>query len=248
MKNKLFIITAIIILATMTTAFAQNVKNDYSVGAWVEDKELEKDIAIRDKPSGFGKSVGEIPFVMEDKDKVHVSITGYSKGWLRIQFAAKMDETVLFSGDGWIKANRVNAAVISKNGKPVSFYALPQLKSKKVGTLPDKTQFEVIGYDHFGLKIRYKGKTGWLSRDNICGDPLMYLFGELRRNLCEKSTGNYSLQLHFFRLHLYLAELNKLTKLKRLNFPKAKVQQSLAIPSWRMRFTTTLSKSKKVNE
>lgn len=168
---KKIILTILSMLIFGLVVSAQSFGDDKSIGAWVEDKELEKDIFIRDKPSGFGKILGEIPFVMEDEDKVHISIKGYSKGWLRIQFATKKDETVIFSGDGWIKANRVNASVYSPKGKKVNLYALPKLKSKKAGTIPSKAQFEVIGFDHFGLKIRYKGKTGWIPRNNICDDP-----------------------------------------------------------------------------
>lgn len=169
--KKIIILGLIVFLFGLSTVSAQRPKDDHSIGAWVEDTELEKDIFIRDKPSGFGKMLGEIPSVMGGGDKVIVGIIGYSKGWLRIQTAIKKDDTIIFDGDGWIKANRVNAAVYSRNGKAATFYSLAKLKSKKVGTIPNKAIFEIIGFSNFGLKIRYKEKTGWLSRDNICGNP-----------------------------------------------------------------------------
>lgn len=168
--KKILILGLIVFLFGLLTVSAQRPSNDHSIGAWVEDVELEKDIFIRDKPSGFGKILGEIPSVMENSEKVIVGITGYSKGWLRIQTAIKKDDTVIFNGDGWIKANRVNAAVYSRNGKAAVIYSSPKLKSK-IGTIPNKAMFEVVGYDRFGLKIRYREKTGWLSRNNICGNP-----------------------------------------------------------------------------
>lgn len=170
MKHTILILSIILIFG-LSVVSAQRASNDHSIGAWVEDTELEKDIFIRDKPSGFGKMLGEIPAVMGDKDKVIVGITGYSQGWLRIQTALKLDDTVIFDGDGWIKANHVNAAVYSRNGKAANLYSMPKLKSRKVGTIPNKAMFEIIGFSNFGLKIRYKEKTGWLSRDNICGNP-----------------------------------------------------------------------------
>lgn len=169
--KRILILGLIFFLFGLWTVSAQKMSDDHSIGAWVEDKELEKDIFIRDKPGGFGKMLGEIPAVMNDDDKVIVGITGFSKGWLRIQTAIKKDDTVIFEGDGWIKANRVNAAVYSRNGKAAAVYSLAKLKSKKVGTIPNKAIFEVIGFSDFGLKIRYKEKSGWLSRDNICGNP-----------------------------------------------------------------------------
>lgn len=170
--NKIFAIIFFILIFGSMIISAQAPIDDGSIGAWIEDRELEKDIFIRDKPSGFGKVLGEIPAVMEDKDKVHISIKGYSNGWIRIQFAANQDETVIFSGDGWIKANRVAAAVFSPKWKKVDFYLAPKFKSKKVGTIPTKAIFDVVGYDKFGLKIRYKGRTGWLPRTNVCDDPV----------------------------------------------------------------------------
>lgn len=169
MKRSILILLSILVLGF--SALAQRMNEDHSIGAWVEDKELEKDIFIRDKPSGFGKMLGEIPAVMEDSDKVIVGIIGYSKGWLRIQTAVKKDDTIIFEGDGWIKANRVNAAVYSPKLKAANFYTMPKLKSQKVGVIPARAQFDVIGFSNFGLKISYKGKTGWISRDNICANP-----------------------------------------------------------------------------
>lgn len=170
--SKFILIFLSILIFGLITVSAQTFGDDGSIRAWIEDRELEKDIFIRDQPSGFGKVLGEIPFVMKDTDKMFISIKGYSNGWMRIQAAIQQDETVIFSGDGWIKANRVGAAVYSPKRKKVDLFAKPKLKSKKVGTIPAKAMFDVIGYDKFGLKIRYKEKTGWLPRTNICDDPI----------------------------------------------------------------------------
>lgn len=163
------------LLATfgLSVVFAQD-DNCVQKG-WVQDKGLEKDISVREKPSSTGKVIGKIPIAKEDEEETIVEIIGYSDGWLKIQKAYSIEDKVIFQGIGWIRAKSVTANVQRPDGnskKSATLYSQPKSTSKKVGTIPSETLIQIVGFDCFGLKVIYKGKAGWLSRKDICGNPV----------------------------------------------------------------------------
>lgn len=172
---------AIIILATVTITFAQKSDENCAIEAWVEDKELQKDIFIRENPSPLSKILGEIPYRIEENEtEVIVEIIGYAKGeytkgWLKIRKAATIEDKVLFQGIGWIPAKRVTANVQRPDGnskKGATIFAQPKSTARKVGTVPSDELIKILGYHCFGLKVKYKKITGWLSAKNICGNSV----------------------------------------------------------------------------
>jgi hypothetical protein len=153
--------------------FAQS--DECAIKAWVEDKELEKDIFIHDKPDTLAKIIGEIPVASEDGEEIIVEIIGYSTGWLKIRKAVTIEDKIIFEGKGWIRAGRVSANVQRPDGnskKGAILYAQAKKSSKTVGTIPSETLIDIIGFDCFGLKVKYKGKIGWIQKDHICGNPV----------------------------------------------------------------------------
>ncbi len=137
---------------------------------WVEDKD-PNGTNVRDQPGLKGKIIAVLPFPKEDDETVTVEIIGYSNGWLKIRLAENGNGK-LFEGTGWISAQKVNARVETKNTKPATLYILPKKTSKKAGTIPDQENITILGVNCFGFKVAYKGKTGWLSSDDKCGNPL----------------------------------------------------------------------------
>ena len=174
------ILITLITAFTATAIFAQKVDETCSIKGWIEDKELHKDIFVHETPSPLGKTIGELPFGMEEEDQMIVEIIGYTKGeytngWLKILKAVTVEDKVIFEGIGWIPALRVSANVQRPDGnskKSATLYSQPKSSSKKVGTIPSETLIDIIGFDCFGLKVIYKGKKGWLSRKDICGNPV----------------------------------------------------------------------------
>jgi hypothetical protein len=173
---KKYIFTVLIVVAfSGPSIFAQDVSDKCVIEAWVEDKVLIKDIFVHEAPDKTSKVIGEIPFVKEDGDETIVEITGYKNGWLKIRTATNLEAKVVFEGQGWIPASRVTANVQRPDGnsrKTAPLYSRPALSSKKIGTIPSETLVKIVGYDCFGLKVKYKGKTGWLPKSQMCGNPV----------------------------------------------------------------------------
>ena len=164
----------IFILATLLCvfcfpAFAQEDSCVHS--GWVTDKD-PKGTNIRDTASSKRKAVGKIPKATTDGEQAILEIIGYSNGWLKIRLAESVDGTTFFKGIGWISAKKVNANVETNTGKPAALYALPKRSGRKVGTIANDTLINIVGFDCFGFKVVYKGKTGWLSADDTCGNPV----------------------------------------------------------------------------
>ncbi|MFN0141121.1 MAG: SH3 domain-containing protein [Pyrinomonadaceae bacterium] len=138
---------------------------------WVTDRD-PKGTNIRDTASLKGKVIGKIPKAATDGEQAMLEIIGYSNGWLKIRLAESVDGTIFFKGIGWISAKQVTANVETNTGKPAALYSLPKRSSRKVGAIPSETPINIVGFDCFGFKIVYKGKTGWLSTDDACGNPV----------------------------------------------------------------------------
>jgi hypothetical protein len=168
---------SILIIVTLGWAaiFAQDASSNCAIQAWVEDKVLIKDIFVHENPETTSKNIGEIKFVMNDGDETIVEIIGYKNGWLKISKAETIEGQAVFEGQGWIPARRVTVNVQRPDGnerKSAPLYSLPSLSSKKVGTIPSEALVKIVGYNCFGLKVKYKGKTGWLPKNYMCGNPV----------------------------------------------------------------------------
>lgn len=175
MKTKVLYFIGIIsvLLVFVSFSFAQKSGEKCVIKAWIEDSEIPKiDDDVRSQPKFESKSLLEIPFVQESGDEVALELIGYSKNYLKIKSAVNAKNNINFQGTGWILARRVAVVVKTANGESAELYALPKTASKKVGKIPNGTRLDVAiyGFDCFGLRVEYDGKTGWLSKKDICGE------------------------------------------------------------------------------
>ena len=167
--KKVIILMILLSIFGLTTTFAQSDRCVH--GGWVEDTD-PKGTNIRDTPSVKGKIIGNVPHAKDDGEPSMIEIIGYSNGWLKIQLAESVEGTALFKGIGWISAKKVSASVETNTGKPAQLYLRPSKTSQKVGKIPSETLITIVGFDCFGFKFAYKGKAGWLSADDSCGNPV----------------------------------------------------------------------------
>ena len=166
---KKIIILTILLSFFCLKIFAQS-EHCFQFG-WVEDKD-PKGTNIRNAPSLSGKIIGNIPHAKDEGEQAMLEIIGYSNGWLKIRLAESVDGKTFFKGIGWISDKKVTATVETNSSKPAPLYSLPKKSSKKIGTISTEKLINIVGFDCFGFKISYKGKTGWLSADDTCGNPV----------------------------------------------------------------------------
>jgi hypothetical protein len=158
--KKAFISALVILTIGLNSVFAQYER--CVMRGWISDND-PKGTNIRDAPSIKGKIIDVFEPGDEDTGEPTVEIVGYQSGWLKIR---------LLKGFGWVSAKKVDFSVETNDNKPAALYAQPTRKSRKVGSVPIYADFAIVGYDCFGMKIRYKGIEGWLSEDDMCGNPL----------------------------------------------------------------------------
>jgi hypothetical protein len=178
--NKLITIIFMIFTFGLSGAFAQKTETKCMIRGWVQDKEPRKSISLYKVPDPMYVAthndgiVGAIDNSTEQGEEKPVEIIGfntYPEKLIRIRKATDLSNKILFEGDGWIEAERITARAWSSDGKALTLYSKPRLSSSKIGTIPNKTFLKIIGFDCFGLKVNYKGKSGWLSAKQICSDP-----------------------------------------------------------------------------
>ena len=173
MKSKRILIIAFIISVFTVSAFSQKTVETCSIKTWIEDPEIPKiDDRLRAQPKYESKSLMEIPFAFESGDETEVEIVGFSNGYVKVRKAFNEKHKINFNGKGWIWANRIAVKLKHENEKAVNLYALPKSTSKKIGKILDEnySDFIIIGFDCFGLKVEYNRKKGWISKKDICGN------------------------------------------------------------------------------
>jgi len=173
MRSKRLLIIAFIISTFAVSAFSQKTVETCAIKSWVEDPEIPKiDDRLRAQPKYESKSLLEIPFAFEAGDETEIEIIGFSNDYVKVSKAFNEKYKIDFQGNGWIWAKRVAVKLKHENGKAVNLYALPKSTSKKVGKILKDTfsDYFIIGFDCFGLKVEYNGKKGWISKKDICGN------------------------------------------------------------------------------
>lgn len=169
MKRTILFLTLYTLVGSALPGWAQKVQ--CSLSGWVEDKN-KSGTKIRATPSTKGKVVKVFPFPKEDGEQAMLDIVGYSSGWLKVRYAETVDGSELLKNTAWISAKLITASVETNTGKPATLYATPSRKGRKVGTIPNETLITIVGFDCFGYKVAYKGRSGWLSREDTCGNPV----------------------------------------------------------------------------
>ena len=169
MKRTLLLVMLCALTGAGVPLWAQTGQCTHS--GWVQDKD-KNGTNVRAAPSSNAKMVKVFPFPKEDGEQVIVNTIGYDNGWLKIRHAETVDGTQLLDKAAWISAKMVKASVETKNSKPATLYAAPTRSSRKVGTIPNDTLIDIGGFDCFGFKVTYKGRTGWLSSEDTCGNPV----------------------------------------------------------------------------
>lgn len=168
--KKAIILGLLVLTFSLSGAFAQD--NNCVHYVWVEDKD-PKGTNIRDIPSIKGKIIDVIPQVTEgDEPERTIEVFGYSNGWLKMRWTENVTgkENTKF---GWISAKKVDFAIENKSGlRSVPLYSSDSRQSKKITSVPDTAQFDIVGLSCFGFKISYKGKTGWIWEGDTCGNPV----------------------------------------------------------------------------
>lgn len=138
---------------------------------WIEDKD-PKGTNVRDAPSIKGKIIDVFERETENEPEGSIYILGYSNGWVKVLLKEGGDTNPNRDKTGWISAKLVTANVQTKTGKPAVLYSSPQHSSKKIGKIPSENLIKIVGFGCFGFKIEYKGILGWISNDDVCGNPL----------------------------------------------------------------------------
>lgn len=156
----------LMIFILCANVFAQ--KQRCSIDAWVQDDDPQG-TNVRNAPNLKGKIIETFPSVAVTGEDIDLTLIGYQNGWLKIELSG--DKKNGFK-TGWISAKKVAVAIESGTLKPAKLYAFPKRSSRRIGTIPnDASVFEIVGFDCFGLKIKYKDISGWLSKDELCGNP-----------------------------------------------------------------------------
>lgn len=171
MLRKVLLLSLLVLVFCLQGVFAQKEEPNCGIYAWVIDKD-PNGLNVRDKPNVNGKVIAKLKTDGTPEDEVVVYIVGYSNGWVKIGLAEN-GKGQIFNDLGWVSAKMVETGT---KGSPnynssVTIYAAAKTSSKKVGTIPSEDTVKIAGYQCGWVKVTYKGKTGWIRENNICGSP-----------------------------------------------------------------------------
>jgi SH3-like domain-containing protein len=133
-----------------------------SFRAYVNDPD-PKGLNVRVGPSSTDSVIG----VIREPD-VDVRVTAARGSWLRISRAESVEGSILFQGEGWVYAPLT--AVTSRYR--VTLRTLPDAGSPAVAVMPAEEEGKILGCKGEWVKVRFRGKEGWMAPDSHCGSPV----------------------------------------------------------------------------
>jgi SH3-like domain-containing protein len=95
----------------------------------------------------------------------------HRNGWFRVRriVDAETDAT-LFERDGWVHRSRLGLEVAAADPR---LYEAPSRRGRILATLrPDESRLTLIGCAGGWARVTTGGRTGWLSPDGQCSNPL----------------------------------------------------------------------------
>ena len=136
------------------------------ISAYVTDQD-PNGLNVRAGPSGTARVLK----VVTNAASGVARIKGQSGAWFRISGIVDAEtDTMLFRGDGWVHFSLLGLDVAS--GDP-RLYAGPGARSRVLARLePDGSLVKLIGCSDGWAKVRFGTRTGWLSPDGQCSNPL----------------------------------------------------------------------------
>ena len=118
--------------------------------------------AAADKESAILKNI--------KNDDVIVSISGFSGGWFEISKIEDVGGDTIFQNRGWIHSSLLGMQIAESDPQ---LYAQPKKGSRVLMKLkPEQAAVKLIACQNDWIKIQTNGKTGWLSPNGQCGNPV----------------------------------------------------------------------------
>lgn len=161
-----FLAAMTLVLAGTAPAFAQQSGPICNISAYVIDRDTAG-LNVRAGPSAQSRVLRTI----SNQGAAVVEIRSHSGSWFRVsRIVDAEDETVLFTGDGWVHSSLI--AIDVANGDP-RLYAAPARRSRALARLvADQTHVTLIGCSGDWVRVRAGRREGWLSRAGWCSSPL----------------------------------------------------------------------------
>ncbi len=170
--KRLILLNLLLFIFGSQMIFAQAEEANCGIEAWIIDKD-PNGLNVRDKPNVKAKIIKKLKAKSNsDEDTITVYVVGFANGWVKIGLARDNDG-VLFNDLGWVSAKMVETGTKGdpNYNSPITMYLQAKSSSKKVGIIPSEEIVKIAGYQCGWVKVVYKGKTGWIRENNICGNP-----------------------------------------------------------------------------
>jgi SH3-like domain-containing protein len=118
-----------------------------------------------------GPSPNARPLRVRSQGSPVAEITGQSGAWFRVsRITDYEDNAVLFRGVGWMRVSALGTSIANAD---LRLYARASRRSPRLGRLvPDESQVTLLGCAGHWARVRFRNRTGWLSRGGQCSNPL----------------------------------------------------------------------------
>ena len=175
-QAKLFILLSI--FGGLIYGFAFGAANVFPPSANVEAQTLTKcdfKTYIDDSdPNGTNirAAAGKDASILKNikNDDVIVTVSRFSGGWFEISRAEDVEGNTIFQNRGWIHSSLLGIRIAEADAR---LYAQPKKGSRVLMKLKsEESAVKLIACQNDWVKIQTGGKTGWLSPNGQCGNPV----------------------------------------------------------------------------
>ncbi|HEV2866938.1 MAG TPA: SH3 domain-containing protein [Allosphingosinicella sp.] len=166
MRHRTSAILLTAMLASPAGAGERAMETPCSISAYVTDRDPHG-LNVRAGPS----TRAAVLRVVSNAGSGVAAVRARRGGWFRV--AAIVDaesEAELFRGDGWVHRSLLH---LDGTAADPRLYAAPRRDARVLARVdPDEADLVLIGCSGAWAQVHVRGRTGWLSPDGQCSNPL----------------------------------------------------------------------------
>lgn len=124
------------------------------------------------KSANIRRAAGKNSAILKNirNDEVIATVSGFSGDWFEISKAEDVGGETIFQGRGWIHSSLLGMRIGNADSR---LYAQPKNDSRVlIEFRTEESPVKLIACRNNWVKVQTGGKTGWLSPNGQCGNPV----------------------------------------------------------------------------
>jgi SH3-like domain-containing protein len=107
-----------------------------------------------------------------EDDEYLMYLSEAKKGWFKVEKISGMEGDVAIKGsEAWVHGSVLGVGTINYGGETLELLDAPK-SGKVVERIKEEATLKLKDMQGDWVKVEYKGVSGWIHRDSLCGSSL----------------------------------------------------------------------------